>query len=728
MTRLRFVGILFLLVACLARVAGAKTSIDISVGFDGTYKSGAWTPLRVTVADTTTRDAVLDIWAPQPGSAAMTITSPVTLNPQVRSFVYYVPLAYSANELRATLRDARTGKLLAEFGPATPGGGLQGGGAGGGSGAWTASGGNTLAVVGADSNFLTRVALQLPRQAYKSSFARVYSRELPAAAIGYDGVDLLVLDGNTIDAMDRDQQDAVVAYVYGGGRLILWPGSSPLLPDAPLRMILPAAAGDVGSVTVSPKHLKAAGLPERFASLPARPLTPRPRAVAFPLLQTDALRAVAGDAGLGRVVLLPTDASILQFQGDAQTAFWQAIIDNGFARQPKAAPASPADSSPDLYANAGAPYPGPAYPDYGVDPQAAAMSRALDAIGRIPGTGSLGFGYIAALLAALMLVVGPVDWFVLRLLGKQPWTWVTTAGWIGVLTFGAIYVGHVFRSGELHLRTLGVIDQADGQVVSRRDALLIYAPRSAEYPATVPPHGWWQSIGDGSAYGNSGYAVPVQMQQDYRGNRPRPMWINVWNYQFLQATTLEIEPARVRLSIKSQAQPAVAVVPSSTAPTSSTAAPPQPVPVPPKPAATIDITGSITLLGAGRCEEAFLQHRGRFYRVTQPLVANVRLDLAGNLAPVAMQQLPQPPAPDTAVLKPYQVYVGNEPMADTTPWVSLCAIAYRNGQRMRTLAEQPDVVLFYGKLLDEPPQITLDDPAAVSGRTVILRAMAHTLD
>src|SRR3712207_8616828 len=47
----------------------------------------------------------------------------------------------------------------------------------------------------------------------------------------------------------------------------------------------------------------------------------------------------------------------------------------------------------------------------------------------------------------------------LKKLGRQPWTWVTTGGWVALINLGAIYAGHVFKSGELHYRTVELVDQ-----------------------------------------------------------------------------------------------------------------------------------------------------------------------------------------------------------------------------------------------------------------------------
>jgi hypothetical protein len=50
----------------------------------------------------------------------------------------------------------------------------------------------------------------------------------------------------------------------------------------------------------------------------------------------------------------------------------------------------------------------------------AAMAQTLNWMGSIPGAGTFGFSYIAAVLIVMMLIVGPVDWIVLKMMGRQP--------------------------------------------------------------------------------------------------------------------------------------------------------------------------------------------------------------------------------------------------------------------------------------------------------------------
>jgi hypothetical protein len=152
-----------------------------------------------------------------------------------------------------------------------------------------------------------------------------------------------------------------------------------------------------------------------------------------------------------------------------------------------------------------------------------------------------------------MFVVGPIDWFVLKWTGRQPWTWVTTAGWAGLITLGAIFVGYAFKSGELHFRTTSIIDEADSMRVAATDIAAIYSPKTSEYDLQCDTEGWWHPASEFVGWsGGGGLKVDIPCHQDYHGNRPLPLRVNVWNLRFLEGTTLTTAPAVIegKLAVK----------------------------------------------------------------------------------------------------------------------------------------------------------------------------------
>ena len=168
-------------------------------------------------------------------------------------------------------------------------------------------------------------------------------------------------------------------------------------------------------------------------------------------------------------------------------------------------------------------------------PRTARSTQIADFLGNVPGAGRISFGFIAAILIGMMVIVGPVDWFVLKKLGQQPWTWVTTSGWIALITLCAVYAGHIFKSGTLHYKTLRTVDQVENGVVGISDYVAIYSPRTRTYQLETEPDGWWQPAAFNNSRGTS-LKLDMDFHQTSEGNTPDEMLVNVWSLRFLRAT------------------------------------------------------------------------------------------------------------------------------------------------------------------------------------------------
>lgn len=505
------VAIFFLFV--FAAIGAAKTKMDVQVGYDDKLTTlGRWVPVFVTLSDPVTRNVELAIEVPGDAMSAMAVRQSIAIGPGAQTFVVYVPENVSANAIRVRCADRQSGKLLANF-PDSPDDVI---GYSGTTGSLILTSGQSVVLRGFRDGNNDRSLF----------VADTPARRLPDSPIGYDSVTCLVLIGPSLTQMTADQQNAIVTWLKLGGRLIYWPGNDPLPKDSPLIRALPCAVGEPEAKGLSPNALKKIGLSDRFANLSVRQLSPTGRGWTMPFFPYDSgLHSVMGWVGAGKVVVLPSDPSVLQFD-QGPNAFWNRYLDPMFE----------GDDVVRRYTYQ--------------DPASEAAKSSLDLIGEIPGTGSFGFGYIALMLSLLALVVGPVDYFVLKRLGKPAWTWATTLGWIVLVTSGALFAGHMLRSGELHFHTLQVLEQVDDQVLMREDLALIYAPQSREHRMTTPELAWWQPIADVSMYQRNASLTPVNFHQSRVGNTPESMWIDVWSYRFLRGVRFDPQPAIVKATIR----------------------------------------------------------------------------------------------------------------------------------------------------------------------------------
>ncbi|HEX8342334.1 MAG TPA: hypothetical protein VF624_15630 [Tepidisphaeraceae bacterium] len=517
-----FVRTIFVLLLMLlaASSASAKTKLDIQAGFSDRYRPGRWVPVTVVVQSDRPHSGVIELRVPNASSSTMTIRQQIGVGTAPQSYVLYAPLALQTDPLTATLFDAATNKVLAEWPPET--------------GNFNAR----LGLAGEQVNFALFTTGRTPGlQGYRRTGAagatlvdHIRPPRLPNTPIGLDAADVLLVLDPDWSQISPEQQRAVVGWVRAGGTLLLWPGSDPLPPDAPIAEILPATLGEPSTLQLPPATLQKAGLSRRFGSLTRRTLTAKPGAATVDLFNPSAEGSASGEAsdkavemivgkiGFGQVGVVPIDISTLQF-GDTgrQNRFWDAVFDRLL----------PIDT--------------PQQNNYYNPPDMQAAAAGLDRIGDIPNTGAFGFTYVAVLIAAMMLLVGPIDYFVLRKIGHQPWTWGTTLGWIGLITIAAIYAGHLLRSGDLHFRTLRLVEQA-GDVASESALALVYAPRSSTYSVTAADGWWWQPVPTGNRYSSTNVTLPLDTYQSAQGNLPERMWIDVWSWRFLQGKRVRVAP------------------------------------------------------------------------------------------------------------------------------------------------------------------------------------------
>ena len=510
-------------------VGPSGTSLQIRVGWGGYVNADRWNPVYVTLAEPTPRAVSLEFRAPHGGFHGMRSRQVMTIGPQAQTFIAYMPLRhYMPEDLSFVVRDPARRRRLAEY-PA---------------GAFVSFSGGQH--VPQDHSFLgvsgRRATLRpitdlLP--AARLTAAHIDPADLPENPIGYDCLDVLVLNAPDLTALSPDQQQAIVRWVRAGGNLLLWPGDDPVPESSPLVDVLPVRIGSSDVIELTPAELKAAGLTARFARLSSRELSPAQDAEPVPLLGIDRLKGYRRRVGLGRVLVCPFDVATLQFSDANKTwALWRVLLEGMIRRLP----ADGVTADPTHYGGGVAET---------AQREATALRQVGDMLGSVPGAGRFGFGYVAGILIAMMVVVGPVDWLLLKKLGRQPWTWATTTGWIALVTLSAVYAGHLFKSGELHYRTFQLVDQADGVTAARTELAALYSPRTDDYEFETDPETWWQPASPGDQYfGYRRTAQDMTFAQTYRGSAPEPTVVNVWNLRFLEGESTQPGTALVRADLR----------------------------------------------------------------------------------------------------------------------------------------------------------------------------------
>ncbi|MGE5610060.1 MAG: hypothetical protein ACM359_12465, partial [Bacillota bacterium] len=323
---------------CCCPAAWGKVSLRVEFGWEWKYQAGRWAPVFVTIADSNAqpaRNVRLEIFAPQDDLFAMRVFQQFAIHPEPTTYIVYVPLTYQIPDTVAIVRDAETGRKLAEesFEQAiNP--------AGGGTVSWY-TGYEELILMGVSGRRSGLGILQGPIQwkeelpsptpgEYRTTpriqVGYLEAERLPDAVVGYDALDVLVLNGPDLVNMRAEQQAAIVGWVRGGGRLLMWMGEGAVPADNAIVKMLPCRVGTTTGVELSLAETKELGVAARVKRVAGRELEAGPGAKSVPILR-DKVVACYRREGLGNVGMLSVDASQFVFEGrDAAVKFWRPIL------------------------------------------------------------------------------------------------------------------------------------------------------------------------------------------------------------------------------------------------------------------------------------------------------------------------------------------------------------------------------------------------------------------
>lgn len=333
-------------------IAQAEIVVSVSVGWGGGLRPDRWTPVYVTAQTDDPTPVILSWYVPRPGREAMVIQQSVTLNPKSGTFPAFLPIGPDPSAVHLTVSDARTGRTL---------------------GYWPSTAVSPMAFADVQVRQPVFVGVSgegpamrfLDEERYAVSF--LDAELLPERAIGFDGLDVLALNRPQLARLESAQQQAIVAWVRGGGRLLVWLDLQPLPADTPLLSLLPERIEQFTMMRIGDENV------------------PYTELVGVP---TDQLVTRASQ-GLGEVIFLHVP--------------------------------------PEVAARAGVEFmPQEARPEFVNLPALPAGSiRAAEQAAH----GQRG-GLIPLFAAAILL--GPVDWLILRSSGRRTRRWITLPGWMGM--------------------------------------------------------------------------------------------------------------------------------------------------------------------------------------------------------------------------------------------------------------------------------------------------------
>lgn len=554
MLRLAIKCVLVLMGVSYAAAAKPEFNVDFACGWDGCYRPMEWTPVEIGVSSNLTEPfgGSLILSGPQDSQNNLNIVHPFVLTPNVAISVPLVTkMKFGIGKCTVAIRDERGRKWSDQA-----------------IDLWDTSGNSRLLRVVRDSDMLIGTAgqplfnlLRLDQEAAATSsrgWGKVYAahktyRSIPWDWTGFVSLDLLILYNPDWGQLRPEQIKAICDWVSNGGTLLLVLGSHPLSADHPLAQLMPVSLGQPRQTTISEQVLAQWELDSSSTeTVTAWPLSPKPGALWVGTSESSAGFFAVGLAGFGRVAVLAFDPSQLSSgQAAHSAAFWttrigaclsdppvstqnsgqMATISGGYRRTivlSQNASQQP-DNGPDYVYQSGL--------------SQNSVNQVLQYQYDVKQMRPLSIWWVILILASMAILLGPVDYFVLRRLDRLPLTWLTSIGWIALFTVGAYYGVQALRGGRMQVRTVSVLDSvAGGRVGWATHYLGIFAPRSDDYQLDgLASQQWWSGLAssEDQMYAQQGGLVTRQIycQQTDGSNLPFSVPINIWTVQTLMGET-----------------------------------------------------------------------------------------------------------------------------------------------------------------------------------------------
>ena len=555
---MRRASLFVLVLVTLASLCPAKErfNVDISIGWGGCYRPMQWTPVDVGISSNLTRafEGTVKISAAQDELTGMTINQSFVLTQDLpKTLPLVTKFAYAVDTCRLSIFDGdgkprwRYNYSLGDY-----------------SGAQL-----TLKTV-KDNDLLIGIVgrrvfglSDLPRHSICSTKdrgpGRVYLESklpwlLPWDWTGYSSLDLLILYDPDLSSITPDRAKAISQWVSNGGRLLLVLGGNPIPPEHPLAKILPFEFGEPEQTVIPPAMLSK----WNFRSDNQTPVVVWPvrsknnsslcemkfYQTAKPLFATDFL-------GFGRVGVLSFDPSALKaIKPENAARFWvehfSALLDNGRQEHRQIQFGTSAGDRQDGMND---------YVSYEPGTSGQAINHVVDHLQKIRELRPLSIWWVILMLAGLAFLLGPIDYLVLKRLGRLPLTWITSACYIIVFTLVAYYGVLALRAGEMQLRAVSVVDAIeDSEHIWRTTYSGLFAPASDEYHLNdLRKNQWWSAVSPREeAYYGRGARMGsrhIYCTQRDGGNLPTALPISIWTMQCLIC-----ESPGQKLPIKAQVQ------------------------------------------------------------------------------------------------------------------------------------------------------------------------------
>lgn len=277
--------------------------------------------------------------------------------------------------------------------------------------------------------------------------------DLPTRVEAWGALDRLIWQDVDSTQLNSEQIAALRGWVAGGGRLIIaggtaGPASLSAFPDA----ILPYRPTTTTDVAASSLGALLGEVPDDAKDLPALSGT----LTAGRALASVGDQTVAAERpyGTGAVTIIGFDPTAAWLSGTRPAeGLWRRLIPTRSAG-------------------------GAAISD---------DSQIVQAASQLPTLALPPVGGLIALLGGYILLIGPVNYLVLRRLDKREWAWVTMPALIAVFAVGAYGFGSLLRGSDIIVNEVAIVRGAPGATEGLAQSYLgVFSPSRGSYQVRVP--------------------------------------------------------------------------------------------------------------------------------------------------------------------------------------------------------------------------------------------------
>jgi hypothetical protein len=277
--------------------------------------------------------------------------------------------------------------------------------------------------------------------------------DLPSRVEGWGALDRLIWQDMDSSALDGEQLAALRSWIAGGGRLVIVGGTSgPSSLSAFPDDILPYRPTTTTDVAPSSLAVLLGELPDEATDLPA--LSGR-------LAAGRSLASVGGDVvaaerpfGTGTVTIVGFDPTAGWLAGSgAAEGLWRRVV-------PSRVPGSALGSDD---------------------------SQMVQAASQLPSLALPPIEGLVALLGGYIVLIGPINYLVLRRIDKREWAWVTMPALIVAFAAGAYGFGSFLRGSDVIVNEVAIVRGAPGATEGLAQAYYgVFSPTRSAYQVRVP--------------------------------------------------------------------------------------------------------------------------------------------------------------------------------------------------------------------------------------------------